>query len=234
VHVLDLFAEERAALLDLLAGLEAAVGALAALVGRGRPRTVEVSLIEAGVTSLINVLGNVLASGVAPERWGSGHPNIVPYQAFAASDGEMVIAVGNDAQFGRLLGVLGLEDRDHRFGTNADRVARRDDVVAQLAAEIATRRRDDLLDELAAADVPAGPVNTVAQALDAMEAAHPGGWIQERGGVRLAPDPILIDGERLRLRREPPRLGEHTVEVLSEIGLDDAEIASLRRGNVIG
>jgi crotonobetainyl-CoA:carnitine CoA-transferase CaiB-like acyl-CoA transferase len=222
------------ALLDLIAGLEAAVGGLAALVGRGRPRTVEVSLIEAGVTSLINVLGSVLASGEAPGRWGSGHPTIVPYQAFAAADRELVIAVGNDGQFARLLDALGLEDGDGRYSTNADRVAHRDEVVAWLAAAIATWRRDELLQALAAADVPAGPVNTVDEALAAMKAVDPGGWLQDHDGIPQPPDPITIDGERLPLRRAPPRLGEHTDEVLAGIGLDDAEIASLRRGGVVG
>src|SRR5690606_32880682 len=96
------------ALLDLIAGLECAVGALAALVGRGVVGEVQVGLVEAGVTSLVNVLGNHLASGDEPARHGNAHPNIVPYQAFAATDGDLVIAVGNDAQFTRLLDVLGL------------------------------------------------------------------------------------------------------------------------------
>ena len=221
------------AMLDLVAGLEAAVGSLAALVGRGRARRVEVSLIESGVTSLINVLGGVLASGEAPERWGSGHPTIVPYQAFAAADGELVLAVGNEAQFARLLDALGLADHEDRYATNADRVARRDELVAMLAAAIATRRRDDLLQALASVDVPAGPVNSVHEALAAMEAAHPDGWVQERDGIKQPPDPITVEGQRLPLRRAPPRLGEHTDEVLTGIGLDAAEIASLRDRGVV-
>jgi crotonobetainyl-CoA:carnitine CoA-transferase CaiB-like acyl-CoA transferase len=222
------------ALLDLMAGLEAAVGALAALVRRGRAGSVDVSLVESGVTSLINVLGNVLATGQDPERWGSGHANIVPYQAFAASDGEIVIAVGNDAQFRRLLEALGLDDAEGRYATNPDRVARRDELVPLLAAAIGRRRRDEILEALAAADVPAGPVNTAGEALAAMEAAHTGRWLQERDAIPQAPDPILIDGERLPLRRAPPRLGEHTNEVLAGIGLDPADIRSLRERGVVG
>ena len=110
------------AVLDLIAGLECAVGALAALVGRGRVGTVEVGLIESGVTSLINVLGNHLATGDAPRRHGNAHANIVPYQAFAAADGHLVVAVGNDAQFARLLDALGLDDADGRFATNPQRL----------------------------------------------------------------------------------------------------------------
>ncbi len=224
------------ALLDLAAGLQAAIGGLAGLLGRerGRPdgRQVSVSLIEAGVASLTNVLGHHLATGQEPARWGTGHPDIVPYQVFAAGDGHLVVAVGNDAQFERLLSVLGLAP-DARFATNADRVARRADLVPMLARSIGGRVRDELLADLAAADVPAGPVNTVSDALAAMEAAHDGAWTQTADGMRLAPDPIRVDGQRLPLREAPPRLGEHTDAILGEAGLSHEEIAALRAAGAI-
>jgi crotonobetainyl-CoA:carnitine CoA-transferase CaiB-like acyl-CoA transferase len=224
------------ALLDLLAGLELAVGALAAMVGRGHfgaeKRRVEVSLVEAGVAGLINVLGNHLATGEEPGRRGNEHPNIVPYQLFAARDGYLVVAVGNDAQFARLLHALELAS-DSRHVTNAQRVARRAEVVASLAPAIARRERDELLAALAAADVPAGPVNQVSEAMAAMEAAHGGRWLQMADGIRLPPDPIRIDGERLPLLSAPPRLGEQTDEVLLEAGLAAAEIADLRSHGVV-
>lgn len=222
------------ALLDLIAGLEAAVGALAALVARGRARRVEVSLVEAGVTSLVNVLGSLLAGGSEPGRHGSAHPNIVPYQSFAARDGELVIAVGNDAQFRALLGVLGLSDEDARYATNAERIARRDELIAWLAAAIGGRGRDELVAGLEAADVPAGPVNGVGAALEAMDAAHPDGWIQERDGLRTAPDPIIVDGRRLPLRLAPPLLGADTDSVLAGAGVSPDERAALREAGVIG
>jgi crotonobetainyl-CoA:carnitine CoA-transferase CaiB-like acyl-CoA transferase len=204
------------ALLDLIAGLECAVGALAALVGRGRAGSVEVSLVEAGVSSLVNVLGNQLASGEEPMRHGNAHPNIAPYQVFAAADGELVIAVGNDAQFERLLGVLGLAD-DGRFATNPLRVGARSDLAEWLGTAIRPRSRDDLLATLAAADVPAGPVNRVSEAVAMMEAAAGGGWVQDRDGIHMVPDPIRVDGARLPVRLPPPRLGEHTASVLAEL-----------------
>ena len=204
------------ALLDLIAGLECAVGALAALVGRGRAGSVEVSLVEAGVSSLVNVLGNQLASGEEPMRHGNAHPNIAPYQVFAAADGELVIAVGNDAQFERLLGVLGLAD-DGRFATNPLRVGARSDLAEWLGTAIHPRSRDDLLAALAAADVPAGPVNRVSEAVAMMEAAAGGEWVQHRDGINMAPDPIRVDGARLPVRLPPPRLGEHTASVLAEL-----------------
>ena len=203
------------ALLDLLAGLECALGALAALIGRGRVGSVEVSLVEVGVASLANVLGNHLASGVEPGRHGNAHPNIVPYQAFAAADGELVVAVGNDRQFAALLGVLGLEDGDGRFATNPQRLERRGEVVGLLEAAISRRQRDELLAALAAADVPAGPVNRVSEAVAMLERDGP--WTQELDGVRTAPNPIRVDGHRLRVRLPPPRLGEHTAAVLAAL-----------------
>lgn len=221
------------ALLDLLVGLELAVGALAALVGRGSVGQVDVSLVEAGVTSLVNVLGNVLATGDEPVRLGNAHPNIVPYQPFAARDGWVVVAVGNDVQFRSLLAVLGLP-LDSRFATNADRVARREELVALLTPTIAERGRDELVAALSEVDVPAGPVNSVVDALTSMRVAHDGAWDEEVDGMALAPSPLRLDGERPPVRRPPPRLGEHTDEVLAETGLPPDEIAALRGAGILG
>jgi formyl-CoA transferase/CoA:oxalate CoA-transferase len=225
------------AVLDLLAGLELAVGALATLLGKARggtdARRVDVSLIEASVAALVGVLGNHLASGEEPGRWGSAHPNIAPYQAFEARDGHLVVAVGNDGQFARLLDVLGLPT-EARFATNPDRVEHRDALVLWLSTAIAARGRDELLAALAAANVPAGPVNRVSEALAEMEAAHhPGGWVQAGGGIQVAPDPIRVDGDRLPLRLAPPMLGQHTEEVLTEVGYRPDEIGILRATGVI-
>ena len=222
------------ALLDLIAGLEAAVGALAALVGRGRVRSVKVSLVEAGVTSLINVLGSLLAGGSEPGRHGSAHPNIVPYQSFAARDGDLVVAVGNDEQFRALLGVLGLRDDRARYATNAERVAHRAELIAWLSDAMSGRGRDELVADLEAADVPAGPVHGVGDALEAMDAAYPDGWVQERDGLRTAPDPILVDGRRLPLRLAPPLLGADTDAVLADVGVSDEERDGLREAGAIG
>ncbi|MEO6578618.1 MAG: CoA transferase [Candidatus Limnocylindria bacterium] len=201
------------ALLDLLAGLECAVGALAALVGRGRASGVHVNLVEVGVTSLINVLGNHLASGADAGRHGNAHPNIAPYEAFEARDGHLVIAVGNDAQFGRLLLVLELEDADGRFGSNPRRVAARGDLAAWLGDRIGAWERAPLIEALTAADVPAGPVNSVAQALAAMGP----GWTERVNDIELAPSPIRLAGSPAPVRLPPPLLGQHTVEMLAAV-----------------
>ncbi len=204
------------AVLDLIAGLECAVGALAALVGRGRVASVQVSLVESAVSGLTNVLANQLAAGTEPARHGTAHPNIVPYQLFAAADGDLVVAVGNDPQFARLCDVLGLP-LDPAHATNAGRVQRREELVASLAGAIRLRMRDELLAALDAADVPAGAVRQVGEAVTAMEGAHPGGWVQEVDGILLPPSPIRLDGRTGKVRRPPPRLGEHTAEVLGQL-----------------
>ena len=204
------------AVLDLVAGLECAVGALAALIGRRRIASVQVSLVEAGVAGLTNVLANHLATGAEPPRHGNVHPNIVPYQPFAAADGDIVLAVGNDRQFARLCTVLELP-LETEYATNPQRVARRAELVAALATAIRGRPRDELLAALAAADVPAGPVNSVAEAVAALEHAHPDGWIASIDGIRLPPNPIRVDGAATPIRRAPPLLDEHAAEVLAEL-----------------
>ena len=223
------------ALLDMAAGLQAAIGLLAALLGRERGAgapDVGVSLVESGVIGLTNVLANLLASGDAPRRWGNAHPDIVPYEAFAARDGHLVVAVGNDQQFARLLGVLGLAP-DKRFASNPLRLANRAALIAMLEGRMRERGRDELVAALEASDVPAGPVNGVSEALELMQRAHGGSWLQEADGMRLAPDPILLDGRHLPLRRPPPRLGQHTDEILGSAGFSEADVARLRAEGVI-
>jgi crotonobetainyl-CoA:carnitine CoA-transferase CaiB-like acyl-CoA transferase len=144
----------------------------------------------------------------------------------------VAVAVGNDLQFGRLLQALALEPEE-RYETNAGRVAARKELVPWLAGAIAGRGRDELVDALRAADVPAGPVSGVGEALRAMEEANDGGWLQVAGDIRLAPDPIRLDGKQLPLRGAPPTLGQHTDEVLRDSGLAADEIAVLRRDGVI-
>jgi crotonobetainyl-CoA:carnitine CoA-transferase CaiB-like acyl-CoA transferase len=229
-------------LLDLLAGLEAAVAALAGLAARDHGRGgsdpdgtpalhASVGLVEAAAAGLTNVLGYYLATGEEPRRWGTGHPDIVPYQVFAARDGHLVVAIGNDTQFARFCALLGVEP-DAEWATNPGRIPRRDEVLAVLTPRIAEWHRDELLAAMTAADVPGGPVHRVGEAVAAMRQVEPD-WITSVDGVQLPASPIRVDGARLSIRHPPPRLGEHTDEILGQIGLDEAEIAALRASGVV-
>jgi crotonobetainyl-CoA:carnitine CoA-transferase CaiB-like acyl-CoA transferase len=221
-------------LLDLLAGLEAAIAGLAGLTARergGSAPSASVSLVEAAVAGLANVLGYHLATGEEPRRWGSGHPDIVPYQVFAARGGHVVVAVGNDGQFARLCALLEVEPPSE-WGTNPDRIQHRDEVLATLAPRIAEWQRDELVAAMVANDIPGGPVHTVTEAVAAMRSVEPN-WISTVGGVQLPASPIWIDGQRLPIHRPPPRLGEHTDEILAEVGLTAGEIQRLRAVGVI-
>jgi crotonobetainyl-CoA:carnitine CoA-transferase CaiB-like acyl-CoA transferase len=141
------------------------------------------------------------------------------------------VAVGNDGQFARLCAVLGLQPRPE-WATNPGRIPRRDDVLAVLAPRIAEWRRDDLVAALIAADVPGGPVHSVGEAATAMLQIEPD-WITTLDGVRLPASPIRVDGARLPIRRPPPRLGEHTDEILGEIGVSVSDIAALRAAGAV-
>ena len=221
-------------LLDLLAGLEAAIAALAGLAARERGETAptaSVSLVEAAVAGLANVLGYHLATGEEPRKWGSGHPDIVPYQVFSARDGHVVVAVGNDDQFARLCALLNVVHQPE-WATNPDRLQRREEVLAALAPRIAEWRRDDRVEAMVASDIPGGPVHSVSEATDAMRSVEPD-WISTVGGVQTPPSPIRIDGQRLPIRRPPPRLGEHTDEILAEVGVTAEEINRLRAAGIV-
>lgn len=231
---------------DIGAGMWAALGALAALVPRersGRGQWVDVSLHEGLLAWLTYVAAGYFASGKVPGRYGSGHPTIVPYQAFDTADGSVMVAVGNEKQWRSFARVLGLEDlaEDPRFATNADRVRHRVDLVSVLRQTMRSRSANEWVELLSAADVPAGAINTVDQAL-----AHPQvtarGLIKEvdhpsAGRLRTVMTPIRLSGEATAVRRPPPRLGEHTIEVLQGLDIGEPKIAEMlqeRGGTVSG
>ncbi len=211
------------AIVDLATGLFASNAILGALQARhrtGRGQTVEVSLFETGVAMLANVAANHLASGRPARRFGNGHPNIVPYRTFATADGELALAVGNDAQFARLAAVLGEPGwgTDPRFATNAARVEHRETVDAMVAGPLAARGTAEWVEALRADGIPCGAVNQVHEALADPQAVardmvvsvpHP-----TAGELRMLGFPIKMTDTPLRASRPPPLLGEHTDEVL--------------------
>jgi crotonobetainyl-CoA:carnitine CoA-transferase CaiB-like acyl-CoA transferase len=214
------------AIADIVCGLYAATAILAALRRRdatGEGVHIEVPLFESTLGWLANRGQEFLVSGEDRGRMGNGHPTIVPYQTFDASDKQIAVAVGNDAQFGRLCEAIGREDlaADERFATNPDRVASRDELVEILQRELSERTADEWVERVRAAGVPCGPVNTLAEAL-ADEHLSSTDMLQEiehplAGVLRMLASPMLFDGERPPVRRPPPTLGQHTEEV-REVG----------------
>jgi crotonobetainyl-CoA:carnitine CoA-transferase CaiB-like acyl-CoA transferase len=215
-----------ASIVDQGTGTWAALAILAALYAGGG-RTVDVSLFETAVALLPYQVTAYLASGEVPGRHGTAFPLIAPYQVFRVRDGELMIAAGNDGLFARLCAALGLDElaSDERFATNPDRVGHRDELAAQLAANLAQRTRADVLVLLEHAGVPAAPVNDVGAVADHEQTAALG-LIQRMPEPTVA-FPLSFDGERLRHRRSPPRLGEHSEQILRELGYDDGEIEQL-------
>ncbi|WP_428647332.1 CaiB/BaiF CoA transferase family protein [Roseibium sp.] len=215
---------------DIFTGLYGVIGVLAALRRRdetGEGEWVDMALLDAQVAVLANQALNYFVSGKAPKRLGNAHPNIVPYQVFPSKDGHLIIAVGNDGQFRRLCAVLGRPELPEtpKFATNAARVASRSELVPILAEETATRLRDDLLAALEMEGVPAGPINSVEDVFNDTQVTHRGLKVDlpatgvEGGHVPSVRTPISFRNGELVLERAAPALGEHTDEILAELGL---------------
>jgi crotonobetainyl-CoA:carnitine CoA-transferase CaiB-like acyl-CoA transferase len=220
---------------DVLAGLHAAVAVLAAL-HRGVGERIEVSLLDATLAALVNVAQNALVTGQEAPRLGNAHASIVPYEPFAARDGWIAVAAANDGLFRRLCGALELSElaADPRFARNADRVEHRDELTTTLAERFATRDSADWLAALDDAGVPAGRIRGVREALDAhapttVTVDHPTAGPLElvRPGFRLAGADVTAH------TTAPPLLGQHTREVLAELGRDEAAVDDLLERGVV-
>ncbi|HEX8621840.1 MAG TPA: CaiB/BaiF CoA-transferase family protein [Allosphingosinicella sp.] len=196
---------------DMFTGLYATVAILAAL--RERDRTglgahIDMALLDTQVAVLGNQALYWMISGEVPGRMGNGHVNLVPYQAFAVADGEIVVAVGNDRQFERLCRILGLETlaRDERFRTNPARVVNRAELIPLLEQAMAGRRRGEFAEALEGAGIPAGPINAVDAVFADPQVVHRG--LRIAGEAPGLASPIVIDGRRQVAERPAPRLGE--------------------------
>lgn len=214
---------------DIFSGVYATVGILAALTRRQSTGTggyVDAALVDSTVGVLAFQALNYLVSGQVPQRIGNTHPNIVPYQAFPVADGHIIIATGNDAQFIKLCGILGAPQLAEvpAYQDNKGRLAHRAELVQRLCALTARMNGADLLAKLEAAGVPAGPINDLQQVFSDPQVIHRGMKLAldcpaaAGGSVPGVRTPIVLDGAAMASDRPAPGLGEHTAEILREIG----------------
>jgi formyl-CoA transferase len=225
------------ALTDVITGLHAANAILNALHHRtktGEGQYIDVALLDATVASLANVAHNTFATDEPAQRFGNGHPNIVPYQSFATRDGHIALAVGTDAQFQRLCAAVAREDLagDERFITNPLRVQHRDELIPLLAAEFAQRTSDEWLAAIKAVGIPVSAINDVRTVLhDPHVRAR--GMVQEIDSVKVLGPVAKLSATPAQVRTAPPRLGEHTEAVLREVGYSVETIEHFKSKHII-
>ncbi len=225
---------------DMTTGLYTVIGVLAALRVRdqtGEGQLVDLSLLESQAAFLTVLAGDYFATGRPPRAIGNAHPAIVPYQVFHTADKDVIIAVGSDRQWGQLCEMLGLgpEVRDDpRFAGNPARLANRAEVVELLQDRLAVWPSADLLSRLRGAEIPGGPINSVPDSLSDPHYMARGNIIEQQhataGVIRSLANPVRLADTPASYRLPPPRLGEHTDAVLTELGYSPGEIVALRQG----
>ncbi len=227
---------------DITAGMYSAMGILAALLTRekiGKGQCLDMTLVESQSAWLTILASALMNGGQEPQRLGNVHPSIAPYQVFKAQDKYIILAVGTENLWANFCNALDLEHlkQDPRFATNADRIKNRAELVAVLEALFATKPADYWLEKLKTTGIPTGPINTVAETL-----AHPQhqarNFIVEQqhsiaGLVKSMGNPVHLSDTPVSYRLSPPTLGQHTDEILTELGYDPATITSLRRQGIV-
>lgn len=209
-------------IVDMMTGYNATVGVLAALADRnrtGRGRHIEVSLYDSALAALGNHQTGVLMGGAQPARAGNRHPSIAPYESYRCSDGDIIVAAANDKLFARLCQAIDRTDLldDPRFGTNTDRRAHVEALNETINAALARDTRAAWIDRIRAAEVPCGPINSLAEAIAWAEEMQIEPLVTGADGFVSIRSPIQIDGEVLSTSRRPPRLGEHGEEIRAEL-----------------
>ncbi len=226
------------AVVDLFTGLYTCVAILSVLYQRektGEGTHIDMALFDTQLAMLANQASNALVSGKDPPRQGNTHPNIVPYQPFDAADQPIIIAVGNNAQFARLAEMCGHSEwvSDERFASNEARVANREEMVRLVGECIRKRPAAEWLEQLEDAGIPAGPINSITQALSDVQAQHRG-MVRAIAGMPLVGSPVRFAGDRADSELPPPSLGQHTAEVVASLGLEPRELARLKSEGIIG
>lgn len=226
------------AIADMTCGMYAAMGILAALFARektGRGQFLDMALFDSQLTWLANVGSSYLNANVSPKRWGNAHPNIVPYEAYRGSDGRyFVVGVGTEALWKRFVQVLGIQDavgKDERFQSNALRIKNREVLVSLLQEKFQQKPAAGWLEKLAAADIPAAPINTVAEAVNHPQ-THARGLIVQLehpaiGTAKSIANPICFSNTPVSYRLPPPLLGEHTREILRSLAYSTEEVEAM-------
>lgn len=227
------------AVADIMTGLYSTIAIMGAIEERHRSglgQCIDMSLFDVMAASLANQASNYLVSGIAPGRLGNAHPNVVPYQTFATSDGYIIVAVGNDSQFTKFCQAIGLDAlaADPLYLTNALRVKHRESLVAHLLPSLVAQSLDHWLQVLEAFGVPCGPINTIDRLFADPQAQHRGVQMSI-DGMPMVSNPIRYSRSTLNAEIKPPVLGSDTDQVLqAELGLDQAAIDALRSQGVIG
>jgi crotonobetainyl-CoA:carnitine CoA-transferase CaiB-like acyl-CoA transferase len=230
------------ALTDILTGLYATVGILAALAHRestGCGQHIDVALLDVQVACLANQAMNYLASGTQPARLGNAHPNIVPYQDFVTRDGYVIVTVGNDTQFRRFCDALGNQGwaDDPRFATNSARLANRDELTRLIGAEMRKFDSAHWLEVLERRSVPCGPINGMADVFSDAQVLHRKMKVAIPGaasGTSMVGNPLHLSETPVEYRRAPPQLGADTQEVLRGLlGLDESATSDLAERQII-
>jgi crotonobetainyl-CoA:carnitine CoA-transferase CaiB-like acyl-CoA transferase len=214
---------------DIFTGVYSVIGILAALAQRektGKGSYVDTALVVSTVGVLSNQAMNYLVSGKVPKRIGNAHANIVPYQVFPVADGHVIVATGNDNQYVKFCNVLGAPElaQNPAYKDNVGRLKHREELIAKLSALTARIKRDELLDKLEAQQVPAGPINALDQVFSDLQVIHRGMKLElpssaaKGGTIPGVRTPIVIDGWKAASENPSPHLGQHTAEILREIG----------------
>ena len=226
------------AVVDLFTGMYTATAILASLFRRertGEGAHIDAALFDTQIAVLANQVSNALISGRNPPRQGNTHPNIVPYQPFQAADKPLIVAVGNDRQFAKLAALCGHPEwtTDERFSTNSGRVGNRAEMVRLIGDCIRRKPAAEWFAKLDEAGIPAGPINTISDALADVQAQHRQ-MVRTIAGVPLMGSPLRLDGERADSEIPPPSLGQHTAEVLANLGVSSGVYERLKSAGVVG